>query len=102
MGLQPDVVNQRLIADAGDDKFAATTGTSVPAALIPTITGNPAVKARVATSPSGALQYLAMNTKRPALANAERPQGDPVRRRQAGRPGRRGRSGVSAVRSRPR
>ncbi|HEY9338814.1 MAG TPA: ABC transporter substrate-binding protein [Kribbella sp.] len=69
MGLQPDVVNQRLIADAGDDKFAATTGTSVPAALIPTITGNPAVKARVATSPSGALEYLAMNTKRPALAN---------------------------------
>jgi len=70
MGLQPDVVNQRLIADAGDDKFAATTGTSVPAALIPTVTGNPAVKARVATSPSGALEYLAMNTKRPALANA--------------------------------
>ncbi|WP_427894009.1 ABC transporter substrate-binding protein [Kribbella sp. GL6] len=69
MGLQPDVVNQRLIADAGDDKFAATTGTSVPAALIPTINGNPAVKSRVATSPSGALAYLAMNTKRPALAN---------------------------------
>ncbi|MGW6275889.1 ABC transporter substrate-binding protein [Kribbella sp. NPDC055071] len=69
MGLQPDVVNQRLIADAGDDKFAATTGVSVPAALIPTVTGNPAVKARVATSPSGALQYLAMNTQRPALKN---------------------------------
>ncbi|MFF0268610.1 ABC transporter substrate-binding protein [Kribbella sp. NPDC004536] len=69
MGLQPDVVNQRLIADSGDDKFAATTGVSVPAALIPTVTGNPAVKARVATSPSGALEYLAMNTKRPALAN---------------------------------
>jgi peptide/nickel transport system substrate-binding protein len=71
MGLQPDVINQRLIADAGDDKFSATTGTSVPAALIPTVTGNPAVKARVATSPSGALQYLAMNNKRPALANPE-------------------------------
>jgi peptide/nickel transport system substrate-binding protein len=71
MGLQPDVINQRLVADSGDDKFAATTGTSVPAALIPTVTGNPAVKARVATSPSGALQYLAMNTKRPALANPE-------------------------------
>ncbi|HZX06626.1 ABC transporter substrate-binding protein [Kribbella sp.] len=69
MGLQPDVVNQRLIADSGDDKFASATGVSVPAALIPTITGNPAVKARVATSPSGALAYLAMNTKRPALAN---------------------------------
>ena len=26
MGMQPDVVNQRLIADAGDDKFAAATG----------------------------------------------------------------------------
>ncbi len=71
MGLQADVVNQRLIADSGDDKSAATTGTSVPAALIPTVTGNPAVKARVATSPSGALQYLAMNNKRPALSNPE-------------------------------
>jgi peptide/nickel transport system substrate-binding protein len=63
------VINQRLIADSGDDKFAATTGTSVPAALIPTVTGNPAVKARVATSPSGALEYLAMNNKRPGLSN---------------------------------
>jgi peptide/nickel transport system substrate-binding protein len=69
MGLQADVVNQRLIADSGDDKFAASTGTSVPAALIPRVTGDPAVKARVATSPSGALEYLAMNNKRPALAN---------------------------------
>ncbi|MDX6279552.1 MAG: peptide/nickel transport system substrate-binding protein, partial [Kribbellaceae bacterium] len=69
MGLQGDVINQRLISDSGDDKFAATTGTSVPAALIPTVTGNPAVKARVATSPSGALMFLAMNNKRPALAN---------------------------------
>ncbi|MEV8371821.1 ABC transporter substrate-binding protein [Kribbella sp. NPDC056861] len=71
MGLQADVVNQRLIADAGDDKFAGATGASVPAALIPRVTGDPAVKARVATSPSGALQYLAMNNKRPALANVE-------------------------------
>lgn len=71
MGLQADVINQRLIADAGDDKFAATTGVSVPAALIQTITGNPAVKARVATSPSGAPEYLVMNNKRPALANPE-------------------------------
>jgi peptide/nickel transport system substrate-binding protein len=69
MGLQADVVNQRLIADSGDDKFAASTGTSVPAALIPRVTGDPAVKARLATSPSGALEYLAMNNKRPALAN---------------------------------
>jgi peptide/nickel transport system substrate-binding protein len=69
MGLQADVVNQRLIADSGDDKLAATTGTSVPAALIPRVTGDPAVKARLATSPSGALEYLAMNNKRPALAN---------------------------------
>jgi peptide/nickel transport system substrate-binding protein len=71
MGLQSDVVNQRLIADSGDDQFAATTGVSVPAALIPTVTGNPAVKARVATSPSGALEFLAMNNKRPGLSNPE-------------------------------
>ncbi|MFI5707854.1 ABC transporter substrate-binding protein [Kribbella sp. NPDC051620] len=71
MGLQPDVVNQRLIADAGDDKFAAATGTVIPPALIPSVTGNPAVKARVAKSPSGALQYLALNNKRPGLSNPE-------------------------------
>ncbi|GAA1702286.1 ABC transporter substrate-binding protein [Kribbella yunnanensis] len=71
MGLEANTVNQRLIQDANDDKNAAATGVSVPAALIPTVTGNPAVKARVATSPSGALQYLAMNNKRPALSNPE-------------------------------
>jgi len=69
MGLQADVVNQRLVADSGDDQFAASTGAPVTAALIPTVTGNPAVKARVATSPSGALQFLAMNNKRPGLSN---------------------------------
>src|SRR5689334_250863 len=71
MGLEANTVNQRLIQDAGDDKFAAATGVDIPAALIPTVTGNPAVKARVATSPSGALQYLAMNNKRGPLANVE-------------------------------
>ncbi|MFF1816515.1 ABC transporter substrate-binding protein [Kribbella sp. NPDC058245] len=71
MGLEANAVNQRLIQDSGDDQFAASTGTNVPAALIPTVTGNPAVKARVATSPSGALQYLAINTKRPGLSNPE-------------------------------
>jgi peptide/nickel transport system substrate-binding protein len=71
MGLQPDVVNQRLIADSGDDKNAAASGTVIPPALIPSVTGNPAVKARVAQSPSGALQYLAMNNKRPGLSNPE-------------------------------
>ncbi|MET7282630.1 ABC transporter substrate-binding protein [Kribbella sp. NPDC005582] len=71
MGLEANTVNQRLIQDAGDDKFAAATGVNIPAALIPTVTGNPAVKARVATSPSGALQYLAMNNKRGPLAKAE-------------------------------
>jgi peptide/nickel transport system substrate-binding protein len=71
MGLQADVINQRLIADSGDDKFAASTGTSIPAALIPTVTGTATVKSRVATSPSGALMYLAMNNTRPGLSNPE-------------------------------
>ncbi|QNE22415.1 ABC transporter substrate-binding protein [Kribbella qitaiheensis] len=71
MGLQADVINQRLIADSGDDKSAATTGTSIPAALIPTVNGTASVKSRVATSPSGALMYLAMNNKRPGLSNPE-------------------------------
>jgi peptide/nickel transport system substrate-binding protein len=69
MGIQPDVINQRLVADSGNDKSAATTGTSVPAALLPRVTGDPSVKSRLATSPSGALEYLAMNNRRPGLAD---------------------------------
>jgi peptide/nickel transport system substrate-binding protein len=69
MGIQPDVINQRLVADSGNDKSAATTGTSVPAALLPRVTGDPTVKSRLATSPSGALEYLAMNNRRPGLAD---------------------------------
>jgi peptide/nickel transport system substrate-binding protein len=71
LGLQSEVINQRLIADSGDDKTAATTSNSIPPALIPAISGDPAVKARLVTSPSGALQALAMNTRRPALSNPE-------------------------------
>ncbi len=69
MGLQPDVA-QRLIADAGDDKFAFGA-TFVPPAQLAQIQQNAAVKERLVTSAPGALAYLAMNTKRGALANLE-------------------------------
>ena len=71
LALQSDVVTQRLIADTGDDRAAASVNASVPAALIPALSANPAVKARVVTSLSGALYALAMNNRRPALSKPE-------------------------------
>ncbi|HST50259.1 ABC transporter substrate-binding protein [Jatrophihabitans sp.] len=66
MGLDPTVINQRLIADQGKDRNAVSSA-NVPAALLPKVLGNPGVSQRLATSPSGALSYLAINVTRPPL-----------------------------------
>ncbi len=66
MGLDPTVINQRIIADQGKDKNAIASS-NVPASLLPKVQGDPSVNARLATSPSGALSYLAINVTRPAL-----------------------------------
>ncbi|MFI6763061.1 ABC transporter substrate-binding protein [Micromonospora sp. NPDC050417] len=66
LGQDTTVAAQRLIADAGDDKFAFGAGFVPPAQLVQ-IEQNPAAKQRLVTSDPGALSYLAINTRRDAL-----------------------------------
>jgi peptide/nickel transport system substrate-binding protein len=70
MGLDPTVINQRLIADQGKDRNAVSSA-NVPAALLPKVLGNPSVAERLATSPSGALSYLSINVTHPPLNNLQ-------------------------------
>ncbi|QWZ06619.1 ABC transporter substrate-binding protein [Nocardioides panacis] len=60
------VAAQQLIADSGDAKNAFGAG-FVPPAQLKQITSNPGAKARLALSKPGALQYLALNNRRPGL-----------------------------------
>lgn len=67
LGQDASVAAQQLISDQG----AARSGfgaNQVPAAQLAQIDGNPAAKSRLAVSNPGALEYLAMNTRRPALS----------------------------------
>jgi peptide/nickel transport system substrate-binding protein len=68
MGLDPTVINQRLIADQGKDHNAVSSA-NVPASLLPKVLGSPSVAQRLATSPSGALSYLAINVTHAPLNN---------------------------------
>lgn len=65
MGLDPDTLAQRMVDDQGKDKDGA--GVPVTAAIVPKINSDPTVKARTTVSPSGAEEYLAINTSRPGL-----------------------------------
>ncbi|OIV38688.1 ABC transporter substrate-binding protein [Mangrovactinospora gilvigrisea] len=67
LNLNPDVINQRLISDSGNDQYAYTNGASVSAALLPKVNGNPTAKSRMVVSPSGALAYLVMNNRKKPL-----------------------------------
>jgi peptide/nickel transport system substrate-binding protein len=66
LGQDTTVAAQRLIADSGADKDAFGAG-FVPPAQLAQIQQNAAAKSRLVTSDAGALQYLAINTQRPAL-----------------------------------
>lgn len=68
MGLDPTVINQRIIADQGKDKNAISS-TNVPASLLPKVQSDPSASQRLATSPSGALSYLAINVTHQPLNN---------------------------------
>ncbi|SDY43431.1 peptide/nickel transport system substrate-binding protein [Amycolatopsis xylanica] len=68
LGQQTDIISQRLIADAGNDKFAFSVPFVAPAQLAQ-IQGNQPAKQRLVTSKSGALAYVTLNTRRPALAD---------------------------------
>ncbi|NNG38979.1 ABC transporter substrate-binding protein [Flexivirga sp. ID2601S] len=67
MGLDPDTLAQRMVDDQGNDKNGA--GVQVTSAIVPKINADPAVKARTTVSPSGAAEYLFLNTSRPGLTD---------------------------------
>lgn len=68
MGQDTGVVAKRLLASQGNDAFAFGSSFVNPAQLAQ-IRTNPAAKNQLVTSKSGALAYLALNTKRGPLAN---------------------------------
>jgi peptide/nickel transport system substrate-binding protein len=70
LGQETGVISQRLIADAGNDKFAFGSSFVSPAQLSQ-IQGNATAKQRLVTSTSGALAYVALNVKRGPLADPQ-------------------------------
>jgi peptide/nickel transport system substrate-binding protein len=68
LGQETGVVAQRLLASSGNDATAFGASFVNPAQLAQ-IRTNPAAKNQLITSKSGALAYLALNTKRGPLAN---------------------------------
>jgi peptide/nickel transport system substrate-binding protein len=70
LGVDDTTAAQQLISDTGDAKDAFGSG-FVPPAQLKQITSNADAKSRLALSNPGALEYLAMNTQRPALQNAK-------------------------------
>ncbi|WP_279579392.1 ABC transporter substrate-binding protein [Fodinicola feengrottensis] len=70
MALNDQVINQRIIADQGIDQ-SSFSYVNLQAALAPKVLNNPQVKARLAISPSGLLKYLALNTHKAPLDNAD-------------------------------
>ncbi|WP_027946520.1 ABC transporter substrate-binding protein [Amycolatopsis taiwanensis] len=70
LGLDDDVISQRLIADSGNDRNAFANPFVAPAQLAQ-IQGNPAVSNRLVTSKSGALAYVSLNVRRGPLANPQ-------------------------------
>lgn len=69
MGLDPDTLAQRMVDDQGNDQNGA--GVAVTAAIVPKINSDPSVKARTTVSPSGAAEFLVLNTSRPGLKNLD-------------------------------
>lgn len=68
LGQDTGVMSQRLLASGGDDAHAFGAAFVNPAQLAQ-IRTNPAAKDQLVTSKSGALAYLALNTRRGPLAN---------------------------------
>ena len=68
LGQDDTVAAQQLIADGGEAEDAFGAG-FVPPAQLKQITSNPAAEQRLAMSDPGALEYLAINNRRPGLGD---------------------------------
>ncbi|TWF73392.1 peptide/nickel transport system substrate-binding protein [Kitasatospora viridis] len=60
-GLDPAVVNQRLVASSGDDARAVSGDVDIDASVLARLNGDPGLKSRVATGYFGDTNYLAFN-----------------------------------------
>lgn len=63
-GVEPSTIDQRLIADSGQDRAAVALDTTLGPESIPQALSNPSVKSRTASGTDGQLLYLAINTSR--------------------------------------
>ncbi|MGH3343959.1 MAG: ABC transporter substrate-binding protein [Carbonactinosporaceae bacterium] len=68
MGIDPSVIDQRLLADQGDDQYAIMLEDVEPATVSKIVT-NPDVKERLVQDVSGCNRYLGLNTSRPPMDN---------------------------------
>lgn len=68
-GLDANVIDQRLIASAGEDSTAVTIDTSVQPANVAKVQTDPAIKARSAQGTTGFLRYIALNTQKGVTKN---------------------------------
>jgi peptide/nickel transport system substrate-binding protein len=71
MGIDPGVIDQRLIADSGEDQRAITMETSVNPESVAKVLNDPRVKQRSVQTLSGCNRYLALNTKRKPFDNLQ-------------------------------
>lgn len=62
MGLDPNIIDQRLITSAGEDAFAVQLDSSVQPPNVATVKSRPDVKERTISGTTGFLRYIAMNT----------------------------------------
>jgi peptide/nickel transport system substrate-binding protein len=67
-GLTNEIINQRLIADAGEDRFAVTDR-KIPGSLYSQIEGNPLVKARSTLVNAPYVDYVLPNFNSPVMKN---------------------------------
>ena len=68
-GLDANVIDQRLLASAGEDATAVTIDTSVQPANVVKVQNDPAVKARSIQGTTGFLRYIALNTQKGVTKN---------------------------------
>jgi peptide/nickel transport system substrate-binding protein len=71
MGLDANVIDQRIISSTGPDAAAVQLDSSVQATSVATVLNNPTLKARTISGTTGFNRYIAMNTTRGPLKSVK-------------------------------
>jgi peptide/nickel transport system substrate-binding protein len=69
-GLTNEIINQRLIADSGEDKYAVTDR-KIPGSMFSQVEGNPSVKARATLVNAPFVDYILPNFNSEVMKNAK-------------------------------